>query len=69
MHEQMLVKISQIQHPTHNPWILLEETNWITERFGTGAYESEFRQRLDNTIYLPLIEQVFSERLNRISKE
>jgi hypothetical protein len=53
---------------THNLWILLEEANWIIKRLGTGAYESEFKQRLDNTIYLPLIEQVFSERLNRIRK-
>jgi queuine/archaeosine tRNA-ribosyltransferase len=42
---------------THNLWVLLEEARWIWERLLKGTYLSEFRARLDNSIYLPLIEQ------------
>jgi queuine/archaeosine tRNA-ribosyltransferase len=51
---------------THNLWVLLEEAEWITRQLRRGTYEHEFRQRLDNTIYLPLIQQVLSERLDRL---
>jgi 7-cyano-7-deazaguanine tRNA-ribosyltransferase len=42
---------------THNLWVLLEEANWVQKRSEAGTYERFFRQRLDNSIYLPLVEQ------------
>jgi len=45
---------------THNLWVLLEEAEWITRQLRRGTYEHEFRQRLDNTVFLPLIQQVLS---------
>jgi 7-cyano-7-deazaguanine tRNA-ribosyltransferase len=41
----------------HNLWILLEEARWIEDHLRAGTYFKEFRQRLDNSVYLPLIEQ------------
>jgi 7-cyano-7-deazaguanine tRNA-ribosyltransferase len=46
----------------HNLWILLEEAHWIDTHLGAGTYLSEFPKRLDNSIYLPLIEQA-AERI------
>jgi 7-cyano-7-deazaguanine tRNA-ribosyltransferase len=43
---------------THNLWVLLREATWIQEQFAAGTYEANFGERLDNSIYLPLIEQV-----------
>lgn len=51
---------------THNLWVLLEEADWIQKRLGTGIYENEFRHRLDNSVYLPLIERVLVRRFNYI---
>jgi 7-cyano-7-deazaguanine tRNA-ribosyltransferase len=43
---------------THNLWILLEEARWIEDQMRAGTYLEEFPKRLDNSIYLPLIQQV-----------
>jgi hypothetical protein len=43
---------------THNLWILLEEARWIQDHLDAGTYATSYKQRLDNSIYLPLIEQV-----------
>jgi hypothetical protein len=47
---------------THNLWILLEESRWITARLDKGTYERCYRRRLRNTVYLPILENVL-ERL------
>lgn len=47
---------------THNLWVLLEEAKWIAARLETGMYRQRFRRRLDNTIYLPLIDAALNER-------
>ena len=55
--------ISGFSHrATHNLWVLLEEARWVTERLAKGTYKRCYRQRLDNTIYLPLIEEVLKRR-------
>ena len=43
---------------THNLWILLQESEWVSERLARGTYERCYRQRLDNTVYLPLITEL-----------
>jgi 7-cyano-7-deazaguanine tRNA-ribosyltransferase len=43
---------------THNLWILLEEARWIEERLADGTYKACYKKRLDNSTYLPLIDQI-----------
>jgi hypothetical protein len=43
---------------THNLWILLQEVRWVAARLAKGTYEHRYRQRLENTVYLPIIEKV-----------
>jgi hypothetical protein len=40
----------------HNLWVLLEEAKWIKSQMAEEAYPSVYQDRLDNSIYLPLIE-------------
>lgn len=40
----------------HNLWILLEETKWIKQKMAADNYSHSFKDRLDNSTYLPLIE-------------
>ena len=47
---------------THNLWVLLEEAEWVRAQLEAGTYEDHFRARLDNTIYLPLIERALQMR-------
>jgi hypothetical protein len=49
----------------HNLWVLLEEVDWISQGLAAGTYEKRYRSRLDNTIYLPLIEEALTERRKR----
>jgi hypothetical protein len=46
---------------THNLWILLQEVQWVNDRLSNGTYERCYRQRLQNTVYLPLIEKVLEQ--------
>jgi 7-cyano-7-deazaguanine tRNA-ribosyltransferase len=43
---------------THNLHVLLEEANWVEKRLDKGTYSITFRRRLQNSTYLPIIEQV-----------
>lgn len=43
---------------THNLWILLEEICWIEKHLADGTYATFYKQRLDNSTYLPLIDQI-----------
>lgn len=54
---------------THNLWVLLEEERWVREHLAAGTYEQEFRARLDNTIYLPLIERALQMREEEVARE
>jgi 7-cyano-7-deazaguanine tRNA-ribosyltransferase len=42
---------------THNLWVLLEEARWVKDRLASGTYREYYKDRLDNTIYKPLIEK------------
>jgi queuine/archaeosine tRNA-ribosyltransferase len=42
---------------THNLWVLLEEARWVEDRLASGTYRECYKDRLDNTIYKPLIEK------------
>jgi 7-cyano-7-deazaguanine tRNA-ribosyltransferase len=43
---------------THNLWILLEEARWMEKHLRKETYAANYRRRLDNSNYLPLIKQV-----------
>lgn len=43
---------------THNLWVLLDEGRWVNEHMHAGTYSTNYRRRLDNSIYLPLIKQI-----------
>lgn len=53
---------------THNLWILLQEVLWVAARLANGTYERCYHRRLDNTVYLPIIEKVL-KRLRRQPSE
>lgn len=42
---------------THNLWVLLEEARWVEDRLTSGTYRECYEDRLDNSIYKPLIEK------------
>jgi hypothetical protein len=46
----------------HNLWVLLEEAKWLQEMISGGCYRKRFRHRLDNSIYLPVIENLIEAR-------
>lgn len=46
----------------HNLWILLEEAKWIDKHLSASTYEQNYRRRLDNTVYRPLIKTLVQER-------
>lgn len=43
---------------THNLWVLLEEGRWVKKHLAADSYESNYRRRLDNSTYLPLIKKL-----------
>lgn len=47
---------------THNLWVLLQEGKWLDARLRAENYAQYYRRRLDNSIYLPLIEQLLRSR-------
>jgi 7-cyano-7-deazaguanine tRNA-ribosyltransferase len=40
---------------THNLWTLLDEARWLERHFRAKTYANNYRRRLDNSIYTPLI--------------
>jgi 7-cyano-7-deazaguanine tRNA-ribosyltransferase len=42
----------------HNLWVLLEEATWIKEQLVAKRYSDLYKDRLDNSTYLPLIESL-----------
>jgi 7-cyano-7-deazaguanine tRNA-ribosyltransferase len=40
---------------THNLWVLLDEVRWVEDRLKSGTYRENYEDRLDNSIYKPLI--------------
>jgi 7-cyano-7-deazaguanine tRNA-ribosyltransferase len=45
---------------THNLWILLDEARWLDKHLTAGTYEKNYRRRLNNSTYLPLIKAVLT---------
>lgn len=43
---------------THNLWVLLDEARWLEGQLQAKTYEDNYRGRLDNSTYLPLVMQV-----------
>lgn len=43
---------------THNLWILFEEAKWIESHLSNESYIDCYRNRLDNSTFRPLIDQV-----------
>lgn len=43
---------------THNLWVLLDEARWLEKHIAAGTYNNNYRRRLDNSTYLPLINKV-----------
>jgi 7-cyano-7-deazaguanine tRNA-ribosyltransferase len=43
---------------THNLWVLLDEGCWLGEHLLANTYEDNYRNRLDNSTYLPLVTQL-----------
>ncbi len=43
---------------THNLWVLLEEARWMEKHLRAETYTNNYRRRLDNSTYLPLIEKL-----------
>jgi len=39
----------------HNLHVLLEEARWVKKHIAAGSYAKNFRRRLDNSTYLPLV--------------
>jgi hypothetical protein len=42
----------------HNLWVLLEESSWLEKHLLADSYANNYRRRLDNSTYLPLIKKV-----------
>lgn len=47
---------------THNLWVLLRETEWIEKHLSANTYANNYRRRLDNSTYLPLVKKVLQMR-------
>jgi len=45
---------------THNLWVLLEEMQWIEQHLADGTYTACYKQRLYNSTYLPIIDQMLA---------
>jgi hypothetical protein len=51
---------------THNLWVLLQEARWVAARLAKETYKRCFRRRLENTVYLPLIEKVLDRLYGKL---
>jgi 7-cyano-7-deazaguanine tRNA-ribosyltransferase len=55
---------------THNLWVLLEEARWLEKHLCANTYANNYRRRLDNSTYLPLIKKLLEmKKLERKSAE
>jgi 7-cyano-7-deazaguanine tRNA-ribosyltransferase len=53
---------------THNLWVLLEEVRWLEKHLGADTYVSNYRRRLDNSTYLPLITKVLEMKDRKVDQ-
>jgi 7-cyano-7-deazaguanine tRNA-ribosyltransferase len=47
---------------THNLWVLIEEARWMEKHLRENTYKRNYRRRLDNSTYLPLIKKVLETK-------
>jgi 7-cyano-7-deazaguanine tRNA-ribosyltransferase len=47
---------------THNLYVLLEEASWLERQTEKQSYHRKFKSRLNNSIYLPLLEKLVEAR-------
>lgn len=45
---------------THNLWVILGENAWLARHIGRGTYRRYYKQRLDNSVYRPLIDELLT---------
>jgi 7-cyano-7-deazaguanine tRNA-ribosyltransferase len=50
---------------THNLHILLDEAQWIEERLAAGTYARCYKRRLNNSVYVSLVERLVSDLFGR----
>jgi 7-cyano-7-deazaguanine tRNA-ribosyltransferase len=50
---------------THNLWVLLEEARWMAKHLEAETYAKNYRRRLDNSTYLPLIKRLLELKTRR----
>ena len=43
---------------THNLWILLDENRWLSKHISAGTYRQNYRRRIDNSTYKPIIQDL-----------
>jgi 7-cyano-7-deazaguanine tRNA-ribosyltransferase len=48
---------------THNLWVLLDEARWLEKHLRANTYADNYRRRLDNSTYLPLIKKALDMRI------
>jgi 7-cyano-7-deazaguanine tRNA-ribosyltransferase len=46
---------------THNLHILLQEARWVEDRLAAGTYAKSFRRRLDNSVYMSVVERLVAD--------
>lgn len=61
---------------THNLWVILEENVWLQRHLSDGTYSQHYMDRIDNSTYRPLIEELIkflgqdeASRLSRAARE
>ncbi len=47
---------------THNHWVLLDEARRLNKHLQANTYANNYKRRLDNSTYLPLITQVLKKK-------
>jgi tRNA-guanine family transglycosylase len=43
---------------THNLWVLLEENRWLAKHISAGTYQQNYRRRVQNSTYKPIIREL-----------
>jgi 7-cyano-7-deazaguanine tRNA-ribosyltransferase len=54
---------------THNLSVLVEENRWLGKHIAAGTYGKNYKRRLDNSIYRPIIDELIDlldEQTNRV---
>ncbi|MDP9470204.1 MAG: hypothetical protein M3Q71_05985 [Chloroflexota bacterium] len=47
----------------------MEESRWIKDAFAAGTYQHKYKDHLDNSIYLPLIEHVLQGNISPSARD